>query len=417
VHKPSFCLVRIACATALIALTPGMTAGQTLRDALRGQSVLAAENSLPNLDKAITSYQVLNDAKNFLIAYYVDTGSDALYAPLVISRFDKASHAWQTKEVSSGAIQDDTCLGSAIGAESVRDRIYVELHINPSASCMLVLSRDLAVEKVLSGWFLAAFDDGRIVYHGNEVHFGPVHAAELSIFDPRTNQERKIYPKKPFQEIRAAHIEGIRAFFDRDPDWCNVHNHSCDPEWFDNELEGKVAVSDKTDSLAFVVRFDNTNFWTDADRARLEAFRETRNYPKLHPGGPPDGVLPYFFADLGRMGRLRQKQAVLDLFPEGSELRDFVAAAFDAKEAASGFENFSAKFGFRWANEPLRKQFLRAIEVPPEFTEVLYVYRNLSHPDAVEYRELLLDDWKSRFADAPTAKALEADVLRQLFEH
>jgi hypothetical protein len=411
-------MARFVFVVAIAAFIHGTTAAETLREVLSAQNAPAAVKSLPNLDKTITSYQVLDDAKNFLIAYYVSDGSGTLDGPLIVSRFDKPAQIWQTKELSSAVLRNDGCSGSAIGAQSVGGRIYLELHINPSASCTLVLSRDLAVQKVLSGWFLAAFADGRVVYHDNEIHFAPVHAAELSLYDPRTNQESKIYPRKPFQRIRAAHIEKMLGFYAHNPDWCNAHNNPCDPEWFDNDIQGGVSISDKTDSLAFVVRFDNTNYWTDAERAKLEAFRETRNHLKEHPDAAPDALLLYFFSDLGRIGRLNMKQAVLDMFVPSPELHDFLADAFEAKEAApERFQDFTAKFGPQWRNEPLRKQFLQAIETPPEFTSVLYVCRNLSRPEAIEYRELLLDDWKTRFGGALPAKALDADTLRQIFEH
>ena len=40
-----------------------------------------------------------------------------------------------------------------------------------------------------------------------------------------------------------------------------------------------------------------------------------------------------------------------------------------------------------------------------------YVYRNLAHPEAIEYRELLLDDWKAQYWSATPAKALDADTF------
>jgi hypothetical protein len=413
---------RLALAASITALASGALPAETLREVLRAQNAPATEKSLPNLDKTIASYQVLDDAKNFLIAYYVNDGGGTLDGPLIVSRFDKPARTWQTKELSRNVLRDDSCFGSAIGAQSVGDRIYLELHINPSASCTVVLSHDLAVQKVLGGWFLGAFADGRVIYHDNEIHFAPVHAAELSLFDPKTGQEFKIYPRKPFQGIRAAHIEKMLGFYAHNPDWCSTHNNPCNPEWFDNDLQGDVSINDKTDSLVFTVQFDNTNYWTDKERARLEAFRETRNHLKEHPDAAPasvpDALLLYFFSDLGRIGRLNMKQAVLDMFVPSPELHDFLAAAFAAKEAApERFQDFTAKFGPQWGNEPLRKQFFQAIQTPPEFTNVLYVYRNLRRPEAIEYRELLLDDWKTRFGGGPPAKALDAEVLRQIFEH
>jgi hypothetical protein len=417
-RKPPACIARFVFLAVIAAFVHGTVSAETLSEVLRAQKAPGGEQSLPNLDKTITSYEVLDDAKNFLIAYYLNDGSSRFDGPLIVSRFDKPAHTWQTKELTGTLLQDDTCLGSVIGAQSAGGRIYLELHINPSASCTVVLSDDLSVQKVLSGWILGTFADGRVVYHDNEIHFAPVHAAELSVFDPKISQEFKIYPRKPFQGIRSAHIEKIRSFYEHNTDWCNAHNNPCDPEWFDSDIEGDIAINDKTDSLAFVVRFDSTSYWGDAERTKLEAFRETRKYLREHPGDSPDALLSYFFSDLGRIGRLNMKQALLALFLENRELHDFLADAFAAKEAApENLQNFIAKFGPLWGKDSLRDQFLQAIETPQEFTNVLYVYRNLAHPDAIEYRELLLDEWKTRSGNALPIKALDANALQQIFQH
>jgi hypothetical protein len=411
-------VARLAIAAAIVVAACGPARAETLREVLRAKNAPPAGQSLVNLDKPITSYQILDEAENFLIAYYVDDGSGALNGPLIISHYERTARKWRTGEIRRTILETEGCLGSATGARAVGDKIYLELHINPSASCTLVLSTNLDLKKVLAGWVLAAFADGRVIYQNNEIHFAPVHAAKVSQFDPRSGQDIEIYPRKPFQEIRAAHIAKITGYFAHNPDWCNAHNNPCDPEWFDSDIQGDVAVSDKTDSLAFTIQFDNTNYWTDAERAKLEAFRETRKQLTDHPDAAPSALLLYFFSDVGRIGRLNLKQSVLDQFAPNPELHEFLAAAFEAKEAApEKFADFAARFGPRWENEAQRKQFLKGIETAPEFTNVLYVYRNLSHPDAMEYRELLLDGWKSRFGGVAPAKALDAENLRQIFQN
>jgi hypothetical protein len=56
-----------------------------------------------------------------------------------------------------------------------------------------------------------------------------------------------------------------------------------------------------------------------------------------------------------------------------------------------------------------------AAGVPGETTEVLYVYRNVHQPDGIEYRELLLDDFRLQFGDRPIAESLSPAILDQLF--
>lgn len=52
---------------------------------------------------------------------------------------------------------------------------------------------------------------------------------------------------------------------------------------------------------------------------------------------------------------------------------------------------------------------------PPEFTEVVYVYRNLANRLRVEYREMLLSDLRARFGSFPLPRYLEPDLLRRIF--
>ena len=41
----------------------------------------------------------------------------------------------------------------------------------------------------------------------------------------------------------------------------------------------------------------------------------------------------------------------------------------------------------------------KAITVPPEFPEVVYVYRNVTNRRPIEYREMLLSDLRERLQD------------------
>ena len=46
---------------------------------------------------------------------------------------------------------------------------------------------------------------------------------------------------------------------------------------------------------------------------------------------------------------------------------------------------------------------------------VVYVYTGLRRPDAMKYRELLRRDFEARFGVGAPGRALEPDVLRQIF--
>ena len=69
----------------------------------------------------------------------------------------------------------------------------------------------------------------------------------------------------------------------------------------------------------------------------------------------------------------------------------------------------------RWADPETWKRLGRAVAVPEEFTEVVYVYTGLRRPDTMKYRELLRRDFEARFGPGAPRRALAADVLRQIF--
>jgi hypothetical protein len=294
---------------------------ETLTHVLQNRGLTASDQAIPNLDKPITGYEILDDERVFLIAYYVYDGSGLLREPLFVTRFDRLARTWRSAEIlrrdaRAGPVD---CFGSVTAIRSSVHGFYVDTHRNPSAGCTIVLTHDLAVRTTLYGWFLNVFGDGTVVYHNSQLHFAPTHYAEMSIYHPERSSRVKMYPMKPYQRIRTEHINKVRAVY-RDEQWCRARNHHCDPERFDNHLAGRVEISDATGALAFVIKFDNT-VWQ----------RQTKD-----------------------------------------------------------------------------------METAGKFTEVAYIYRNVTR-GPIEYREILLSDLKARFGDIPLRKVLEPAILAQIF--
>jgi hypothetical protein len=69
----------------------------TLADVLKQNSIPLA--SIPNLNSQVTSYSVLNDDQEFVIAYYLPTKDDLLRWPLYVSRLNKRIGQWQNREL------------------------------------------------------------------------------------------------------------------------------------------------------------------------------------------------------------------------------------------------------------------------------------------------------------------------------
>lgn len=192
--------VVIAMATACVTVVRP-SAAETLADAIRARGLTPSSQVLPNLDKRITSYAVVQNAEQFLIAYYVDDGSGALTEPLFVDRYDAAAHGWTSTKITRAdpKVADSWCLGSAVSLRASPTGYYLGTHVNPSAGCTIVLSQDLTVQAVLTGWVLAVFGDGTIVYQRSQVHFAPTHYAEISLYDGTRARDVQIYPMKPYQ--------------------------------------------------------------------------------------------------------------------------------------------------------------------------------------------------------------------------
>lgn len=319
-HVCSDCLLLPAALGLALILSMRPAPAESLNEVLLDHGLRAS--ALPSghaPDRPITGYAVLPEAALFAIAYYEDDGSGTVRPPLHVLRYDGITGRWRGAKITAAdaGAEKRHCFGSAVSGHSTPHALFFTTHITPSASCTFVLSPDLHLRTVLYGWFLGSFADGAIVYHNSLVHFAPTRPARLSLYDPETGESRTIYPLRPYQPIREAHMARLRAVYD-DPAWCGRRNHHCDPERFDNSIPGPVAIDDTTDSLAFVA------FFSGAD------------------------------------------------------------------PAAEG-------------NSP----------VPP--MEVLYVYRNVSDADRIEYRELLPEDFRMRFGDLPVAGVLTLGILDQLF--
>lgn len=248
---------KIMLAAVCLAIFSGTSSAATLREVIATSDAPPDLRPLANLDRDITSYSVLDNPQWFAVAYYLQGSSEALEGPLFVDRYQRSTRQWRfaafSRDQTSTRASD--CLGSASGLDAAADSFLLTTHITPSAECVLVLSTDLAVRTTLYGWPLATLADGSIVYHRSQIHFAPVHAAEIAVFNRKTGRSYTIYPSKPYQAVRQAEIATLTAFFDQHLDWCNQHNQPCDPESFENALDGQVVTNKQTDALAFVIDY------------------------------------------------------------------------------------------------------------------------------------------------------------------
>ena len=250
----------------LLALAPFAASQQaeTLADVLKREAIPLTA-SIPNLNARITSYATLNDDQEFLIAYYLLGEDDALRAPLYLARFQKKTRHWQHKsltDVKLGFFEESPqkseidCLGSVLGIQRDHARYYLDLHLSPSASCLLVLSQDLEVWQTLAGWPGPFFPSGLLIFHGDMVHFACVHPERLFVYDPNKRTTEQIYPQEG-DRFRSDFSSRLKKTIDLNQ--CAANNCECDPETFSSSIEA-IAVNGETVALAFRAVFTMSGF-------------------------------------------------------------------------------------------------------------------------------------------------------------
>ena len=157
---------------------------------------------------------------------------------------------------TDSSLLPDYCLDTQVAPKGAERYIQVSCHLNPSAEQLFVFSRDATLRGELFGWTLATLPNDFIVYHNSEVHFAPTHSLGISVFDPATLSDKKIYPPVPYQPVRSAFIARVAdAYRQRGDDWFREHNHPRNPEFFDSSLQGDVIVTASLKSFSFTVRY------------------------------------------------------------------------------------------------------------------------------------------------------------------
>lgn len=232
---------------------------QTLRGVLDAKSLPITGAKLANLEKEITGGAEFDDSNQFAIAYYLDDGSGGLNPPLFVDRYDKKKEDWQSGtlfEPQTKAGDLDACLGSILAIKASGGRLFLDTHINPSAGCLLVLSHDLKLEANLYGWLLSQLGSDLLIYHRSEVHFAPVHPAEIAVYDLRSKRDVTIFPPKTPTAIREARTTQLREFYKSNPEWCKKNDDPCVPEEFDSEVQETIATSEANSALAFLVSYE-----------------------------------------------------------------------------------------------------------------------------------------------------------------
>jgi len=398
---------------------------KTLRSVLSENDIDLKNIDIADVDRNITSYAVLNNPKMFCIAYYLDNYLNFLENKLYVNLLEKEQNKWIQNELNVKTLIPDKPYfhpGSIVKVTYSKNYVYLITHKNPSAGYTLILSNELEFQGALYGRLLATFDNGTIVYHNSQVHFAPTHYAEISIYNPLTKVNRKIYPIKPYQKVRLEHIKKVKAAYDKlGEDWFRCHNHHMNPELFNNHLIGKVAIDNGTNSLAFTIAYDNKDYWSEEGKLKLRSFRELQSrFAKVGVKEPlSDYLFISLYEDLMRTKRFWKTQdTVLKLFEDDPELHRMLQDAFKSeREKGENWRKHFISLDSNWENPEFWKKISGKIAVPPEYTKVVYIYQNAHIDKGITYKEILLSYLKKRYGDIFISEYLEPKLLKEIFKN
>ena len=236
----------------------------TLRQTLQDHAVPISGFTLQELDAAVDSAAVVSDEGRFLLAYPTFEGGEAVRGPLQVIAFDRTTGKLVRRRINSPEVSE-FCLGSVLEIAQQAEYLLIETHINPSASCTLILGTDLRVVHTLFAWKVAQLGPRGLLLEEDQIHFAPVHPLRLTVFDLASGQMQEIYPPDN---------DSLRARFSKDlsshlppRSWCAEHNHPCDPASFDEELRNPVFAQASGTRVAFIVTFSAERFGDDAARS------------------------------------------------------------------------------------------------------------------------------------------------------
>ena len=416
--------VRVFASAVLCTLLAFPSFSATLREVLADHRVAGNSESLSDLDSDITGYATGTDDRRFGIAYYHKRDGAALEPLIHLAVYDKHQATWRRGAFDKS---DHEIISGSIMAFAFRgDHVYLSTHINPSAGATLIFDNRLEFVDSFHGGILAIFPDNAVVFANNSVHFAPTHFVKVSFYDPVSKSTRELYPLKPYQEVRLAHIAKVReAYARRGEDWFRDHNHHMDPERFNCHLRGDVVLNDQTDAIALVVLYANKDYLPDEDAFKFTFARSLSR--RIAGYGTPASPAEYGEAIIAsdswyeelyrRRERIpdAERGNVLSLFGDHPRLFELFKAVLDNPKDA----NHTPRWHFirldpAWGTSQTWRDIHR-VTADFVYTRVAVICRNVHSEDALAYRELREDLVKRQLGDIPMQEWLEPANLDKLF--
>lgn len=234
-----------------------------------GKNGIPAER-LPSAERGREVGQWISgrDGAKVLLAYSLpeDDGAQTQFFHLL--RYDPAKPGLEQVKVEP----DGECGDRFEQMEPVAGMMALEMSLNPSAGCAILIDERLRVTDQLDG-MVAGAAHGQMIVYGNTVHWSSTHPEELRVYDSATKKQVTVYPQAG-DARRRAFSEKLRRVLPPQK-WCMENDAPCDPKDFTTELSDV-----KVDESGMSFRFTATMTASEGfgEKAEQRVSDETLTY-------------------------------------------------------------------------------------------------------------------------------------------
>lgn len=179
-------------AALLFAALPCFSQPTTLREELKSAAIPETSFSETELNELVNAVNGTNAPYVFLAYLRIDDEEPGGKPHFV--RYDQTSGAILRSQLKLGP-EDECCLAPE-NIQFVDDYVLVSFDLNPSASTVLVLDRNLNLAEKVYGYWINRVGKNQIVMVEDGVHFDFVHPGRAEFVDLSTGGTKELYPPK-----------------------------------------------------------------------------------------------------------------------------------------------------------------------------------------------------------------------------
>lgn len=183
-------------AALLFAALPSSSQPTPLREQLKSAEIPNDSFSETELDELVDGMSGINAPYAFLAYLRIqdDEPSGKQYGKQYFVRYNQTSGAILRSQLNLGP-EDDCCL-SPESIQFVDDYVLVSFHLNPDASTVVVVDRNLNLAEKVYGFGINRVGKNKIVMIEDMVHWASVHAERVETIDLDTGATKELYPPK-----------------------------------------------------------------------------------------------------------------------------------------------------------------------------------------------------------------------------